>query len=195
MRGLAEILKNDLEKGANMRCVEATLITPFCGKMPSIHCDAFVDLSARVIGHITIEEGASIWPMTVIRADSSTIYIGKNAALLDLSMVEAPVGHPVIIGEEALISHGAVIHGAQVQKRTLIGIGAIILDGAVVSSGSIVAAGSVVTPGTIIPPNSLFMGMPGKVVRETTERERNLILEQVQELFTKSRRYKAEEGQ
>ena len=170
------------------------LITPFCDKMPSIHGDAFVDLSVRVIGDVTIEEGASIWPMTVIRADSSTIHIGKNAAILDLSLVEAPVDHPVIIGEEALISHRAVIHGAQVQKGALVGIGAIILDGAVVSSGSIVAAGSVVTRGTTIPPNSLFMGMPGKVVRETTEKERGLILEQVRELFTKSRQYKVKGG-
>jgi len=166
------------------------LITPFNGKMPSIHCDAFVDLSARVIGDVTIEEGASIWPMAVIRADSANIHISRNAAVLDLSLVEAPAGHPVIIDEETLISHRAVIHGAQIQKRVLVGIGAIILDGAVVSSGSIVAAGSVVAPGTRIPPNSLVVGMPGKVVRGTTEKERGLVLEQVHELYTKSLQYK-----
>lgn len=166
------------------------LITPFQDKKPAIHPGAFVDPSARVIGDVTIEEGTSIWPMAVIRADSEAIHIDRNAAVLDLSLVEAPTDHPVIIEEEALISHGAMIHGALIQKRALVGIGAIILDGALVSSGSIIGAGSVVPPGTRIPVNSFVMGMPGRVVRETTEKERALILEQINELYTKSRQYK-----
>jgi carbonic anhydrase/acetyltransferase-like protein (isoleucine patch superfamily) len=170
------------------------LISAFCGKSPVIHVDAFIDLSARIIGDVTIEEGASIWPMAVIRADSSPIYIGRNAAVLDLSLVEAPAGYPVIIDDEALISHRVVIHGAHVQKGALVGIGSIILDGAFISSGSIVAAGSVVAPGTKLPPNSLVMGIPGRIVRETTDKERGLVFEQMHELYTKSRQYKLKEG-
>lgn len=168
----------------------AKLITPFRDKKPKIHPDANVDCSARIIGDVIIEEGVSVWPMVVLRADSAAIYIKRNAAILDLSLVEAPTGYSVTVDEEALISHRAVIHGALIQKRALVGIGAIILDGAVVSSGSIIGAGSVVTPGTRIPPNSLVMGLPGRVVRETTEAERASILEQLQELYTKSRYYK-----
>ena len=168
----------------------AKLITPFCDKAPIVHSDAFVDRTARIIGDVIIKEGVSIWPMVVIRADSEKIRIKKNSAILDFSLVEAPTKHPVMIDEEALISHRVVIHGAHVQKRALIGIGAIILDGAVISSGSIIGAGSVVPPGTIIPPNSLVMGMPGKIVRETTREERAFILKQVQELYAKSRCYK-----
>jgi carbonic anhydrase/acetyltransferase-like protein (isoleucine patch superfamily) len=52
----------------------------------------------------------------------------------------------------------------------------------------------VVPPGTRIPPNSLVMGMPGKIVRETTEDERALVLKQINELYTKSRQYKLKEG-
>lgn len=170
------------------------LITPFCDKAPSIHFSAFVDRSARIIGDVTLEEGVSVWPMAVLRADSAAIFIGRKAAVLDLSLVEAPIGHPVMIGEEALISHRVVIHGAQVQKRALVGIGAIVLDGAVISSGSIIGAGAVIAPGTTIPANSLVMGTPGKVVRETTEEERAHILKQVQELYTKSRQYRLKEG-
>lgn len=168
----------------------AKLITPFCDKAPIVHSDAFVDRTARIIGDVIIEEGVSIWPMVVIRADSEKIRIKKNSAILDFSLVEAPTKHPVMIDEEALISHRVVIHGAHVQKGALIGIGAIILDGAVISSGSIIGVGSVVPPGTIIPPNSLVMGMPGKIVRETTGDEQAFILKQVQELYAKSRYYK-----
>ncbi len=155
-----------------------------------VHPDAFVDRTARIIGDVTIEGGVSIWPMVVIRADSEAICIKKNSAILDLSLVEAPTKYPVMIDEETLISHRAVIHGAYVQKGALIGIGAIILDGAVISSGSIIGAGTVVPPGTNIPPNSLVIGMPGKIVRETTGEERDFILEQIRELHAKSRQYK-----
>jgi carbonic anhydrase/acetyltransferase-like protein (isoleucine patch superfamily) len=166
------------------------LITPFRDKTPNIHPDAFVDRSARVIGDVIIDKGASIWPMSVLRADSAEILIGTNAAILDLAMIEAPETFPVIIEMEALISHRVVIHGARVMSGALVGIGAIILDGAIISSGSIIGAGSVVLPGVRIPPNSLVTGMPGKIVRETTEGERALILAQINELFTKSRLYK-----
>ena len=170
------------------------LITSFNNKTPIVHPDAFVDRSARIIGDVIIEERASVWPMVVLRADTESIRIKKDSAILDLSLVEAPAKHPVTIEEETLISHRVVIHGAQVQKRVLIGIGAIVLDGAVISSGSIIAAGSVIAPGTRVPPNSLVMGMPGKIVRETTEKERDFILEQICELLTKARQYKTKEG-
>jgi len=65
-----------------------------------------------------------------------------------------------------------------------------VLEGAVISSGSVVGAGSVVTAGTFIPPDSLVMGTPAKVVRETSEKERRNIMMQVEELYAKSREYK-----
>ena len=68
----------------------------------------------------------------------------------------------------------------------LIGMNAAILDLALIES----PAGTVVPPGTRIPPNSLVMGLPGKIVRETTEDERARILAQINELYTKSRLYK-----
>lgn len=166
------------------------LITPFQDKTPNIHPDAFIDRSARIIGDVIIDKGANIWPMAVLRADSAEIMVGRNAAILDHALVEAPEGFPVIIEMEALISHHAVIHGAQVKSGALVGIGSIILDGAIISSASIIGAGSVVPPGTRIPPNSLVMGMPGKIVRETTEDERARILVQINELYAKSQHYK-----
>lgn len=163
-------------------------ITPYGDKKPRIHPEAFIDVSVRIIGDVQVEKDASIWPMAVLRASNAQIRIGRGAAVLDLALLEAPEGHPVLVEEEALISHGAIIHGARVQSRALVGIGAIVLDGAVISSGSIIGAGSVIPPGTKIPPNSLVLGVPGKVVRETTPQERQGILEQLTELYEKSRR-------
>jgi len=49
------------------------------------------------------------------------------------------------------------------------------MNGAKISKGSIVAVGSIVTEGTQIPPNSVAIGQPAKVRRETTERDRERI--------------------
>ena len=68
----------------------------------------------------------------------------------------------------------------------LIGMNAAVLDLALIES----PAGTVVPPGTRIPPNSLVMGLPGKIVRETTGDERARILAQINELYAKSRHYK-----
>jgi carbonic anhydrase/acetyltransferase-like protein (isoleucine patch superfamily) len=164
-------------------------ITGYRGKVPQIHRSAFVDISARIIGDVVIEEGASVWPMAVLRADSARIFIGRRSAVLDHSLLEAPKGHPAQVEEGALVSHNAVVHGARICSNALIGIGAIVLEGAVVSGGSIVGAGSLVVAGTFIPPDSLVMGTPGKIVRQTTPEEREGTARQIEDLFRKARGY------
>jgi carbonic anhydrase/acetyltransferase-like protein (isoleucine patch superfamily) len=165
------------------------LITAVGNLRPTIHPSAFIDPSARIIGDVAIAEGVSIWPMAVLRADSASITVGPRAAILDLSLLEAPLGHPVAIGAEAIISHGAIIHGATIEAAALVGIGAVVLDGAVVGRGSIVAAQSLVTAGTRIPEGSLVMGSPARIVRTVSEDEHRMLLDQVEGLFRKSRSY------
>ena len=46
------------------------------------------------------------------------------------------------------------------------------MNGAVIGRGSVIGAGALVPAGVQIPPNSLVIGSPGKVRRETTEEER-----------------------
>jgi carbonic anhydrase/acetyltransferase-like protein (isoleucine patch superfamily) len=170
---------------------QESLVIAVAGKAPSIHPDAYVDVSARIIGDVTLGDGVSVWPMAVLRADTASIHLAQRAAVLDLALIEAPEGYPVVVDEEAILSHGAILHGATLEPRALIGIGAIVLDGAIVSTGSIIGAGSVVSPRTVVPPNSLVLGIPGKVVRETSAQERARLRAQVQELYLKSRQMAA----
>jgi carbonic anhydrase/acetyltransferase-like protein (isoleucine patch superfamily) len=67
------------------------------------------------------------------------------------------------------------VHGATVHDDCLIGMGAIVLNRVVVGSGSLVAAGALCTEGMVIPPGSLVVGVPGRVLRATTEEERERI--------------------
>lgn len=167
-------------------------ITSLGEKIPFVDPDAFVDISARIIGEVHLDKGVTVWPMAVLRADSSSIHVGRGSAILDLVLVEAPLNYPVSIGENCLISHGAMIHGATILTSSLVGVGAIVLDGATISSGSVVAAGSLVPAGTVVPPNTLVMGSPARVVRETTPGEREALILQLQELSEKTAMYRNE---
>lgn len=166
-------------------------ISSFHGRAPVIDDAAFIDHSARVIGDVLVAQGVSIWPMAVVRADEASTVIAEGSAILDLCLLESPAGSPVTIGSGSVISHGAIVHGARIASGVLVGAGAIVLDDAVVGEGSIVAAGALVTPRTVIPPNSLVLGSPARIARETTSEERDGITEQARGLFRKSRAYLA----
>ncbi|WP_106849825.1 gamma carbonic anhydrase family protein [Blastococcus sp. Marseille-P5729] len=133
----------------------------FEGTSPTIHETAFIAPTASVIGDVTIEEGASVWYGTVLRADFGPIWIRRGANVQDNSTLHGgPDG--VEIGEGATVGHNCVVHGARVGKEALIGNGAIVLDGAVIGDGTLVAAGAVVTPSTEIPSDRLWVGAPAK---------------------------------
>jgi carbonic anhydrase/acetyltransferase-like protein (isoleucine patch superfamily) len=167
-----------------------SLITPFNGNWPEIADDAFVDISARLIGSVRIEKKASIWPGAVLRADDAEIIIGKKSAVLDLCLLEAPCGHPVIVEAGALISHKACLHGATVRVGALVGIGAIVLDGAIVGEGALIGAGSLVPPGMEVPPGMLMLGQPAKPVRELKTEEQHNVIDQLKDLEAKANVYR-----
>jgi carbonic anhydrase/acetyltransferase-like protein (isoleucine patch superfamily) len=113
-----------------------------------------------------------VWFNCVIRGDVHHIRIGDNTNVQDGTVIHVTNGlYPAIIGSFVTIGHGVVLHGCTVKDRSLIGIGAIVLDDATIGEDSFIAAGSLVTPGTIIPPRSMVMGSPARVRREVTDEE------------------------
>jgi carbonic anhydrase/acetyltransferase-like protein (isoleucine patch superfamily) len=137
--------------------------------MPFVHPLAFV------CGTVTLKQRASVWPFAVIRGDTEAIEIGEDSNIQDGTVVHADHGFPTIIGDRVGVGHRAIIHGAIIEPDSLVGMGAILLNGVRVGTGSIIAAGAVCKEGMQIPPNSMVMGVPGKVVRETTTLERERI--------------------
>ena len=85
-----------------------------------------------------------------------------------------------MIGADCTLGHGAIVHGATLGDRVLIGIHASVLNGAVVADDCIVAAGALVPEGKEMPAGSLVMGVPGKVARPVSEEERTRSLDGVQ---------------
>lgn len=124
---------------------------------------AFVHRRAYVGGTVMIGPDSSIWPMAVLRGDEGTITIGARCNVQDGCVIHADPDFPVVLGDDCTLGHGAIVHGAILEDRVLVGMGATVLNGAHIGAGSIVAAGALVPEGKQIPPGSIVFGVPGKI--------------------------------
>jgi carbonic anhydrase/acetyltransferase-like protein (isoleucine patch superfamily) len=148
------------------------MIRSYKGISPQIAPTAFIEQSAQIIGDVHIGEHSSVWFNCVLRGDVYHIRVGEATNIQDATVVHVTSGRfATIIGNNVTIGHSAVLHGCTIKDRSLIGIGAIILDDVTIGEESFIAAGSLVTPGTVIPPRSMVMGSPARVRREVTEAE------------------------
>lgn len=136
---------------------------------PDLSRAAFVAANATVIGEVKIAAGASIWYGAVIRADVERIEIGECTNIQDGAILHGDPGKPTILEDCVTVGHRAVVHSAYIERGSLIGIGAVILDGVRVGAGSIIGAGAVVNKD--VAPRSLVVGVPGKCIREISEPE------------------------
>ncbi|MDN3444550.1 gamma carbonic anhydrase family protein [Microbacterium sp. APC 3901] len=142
------------------------------GKTPSVAEDAFIAEGARIVGEVSLAEGASVWYNAVLRGDSASIVIGPGSNVQDNVSVHVDTAHPVIVGAKVSIGHNAVVHGCTIGDGSLIGMGAVVLSGAVIGAGCLIAGGAVVLGGTEVPDGSLVAGVPAKVRRSLSDDER-----------------------
>ncbi|MBD2244304.1 gamma carbonic anhydrase family protein [Nostoc sp. FACHB-888] len=139
---------------------------------------AFIAANAVVIGSVNIAAGVSIWYGAVVRGDVERIEIGECTNIQDGAILHGDPGFPTILEDYVTVGHRAVIHSAYIERGSLIGIGAVILDGVRVGAGSIIGAGAVVTKD--VPALSLIVGIPGKALRQVTEAEAAELIEHAQ---------------
>ena len=167
------------------------MIKKFRGKSPIIPDSCYISESVDLIGDVTLGENISLWFGAVVRGDMHFITIGNRSNIQDNSVIHVTTDvSPTRIGDEVTVGHNAIIHGATIEDRCLIGMGAIIMDDAVIGEGSIVGAGAVVPPNMIIPPRSLVVGLPAKIVRQTSDEELEMIIERAQHYIDFSQEYK-----
>jgi len=150
---------------------------------------AFAAENATVTGDVTLGEDVGIWFGCVVRGDDAPLSVGARTNVQDLTMIHADTGVPNQIGEEVTIGHRCVLHGAEVEDRCLIGMGAVLLGGSKIGTESIIAAGAVVKENAQIPPRSLVVGVPARVVREVTDEEVAMIRASAQGYVDKVAQY------
>jgi carbonic anhydrase/acetyltransferase-like protein (isoleucine patch superfamily) len=170
------------------------MIRSYKGIRPTIGPRAFVDVSAQVIGDVTLGEDASVWMSSVLRGDVNRIRIGDRTNVQDACVLHVTARHPTTLAEEVTVGHSVTLHGCTIERRCLVGIGAIVLNGAVVGEESIVAAGALVPEGMVVPPRSLVMGSPAKVRRAVTGEERASLLRYAENYVRYKDEYRAGEG-
>ncbi len=147
---------------------------------PDLSQAAFVASNAVVMGQVLLAAGVSIWYGAVVRGDIERIEIGERTNIQDGAILHGDPGKPTILEDHVTVGHRAVVHSAYIERGSLIGIGAVVLDGVRVGAGSIVGAGAVVSKD--VPPLSLVVGVPAKRLRDVPEVE-------AAELIEHARRY------
>ncbi len=147
------------------------MIIEFKGMRPDVEKAAFVADSATLAGDIHLGENSSVWFGASMRAEVSSITIGKDSNVQDNAMLHADYDLPIVIGERVSVGHNAIVHGAVIEDDVIVGMHATVMNGAKVGRGSIIAAGALVKEGSVIPERSLVAGVPGVVKRTFTEEE------------------------
>lgn len=146
-------------------------IFPYKGVWPTIADDVFIAPGAMVIGNVTIGAGASLWYNAVVRGDNAPIIIGCRTNIQDNCTLHVDADAPLTIGDECTIGHNAVVHGATLGDRVLVGMNAVVLSHARVGSDTIIGACALVNEHKQIPDAVLALGIPAKVIRPLSKIE------------------------
>ncbi len=159
--------------------------------MPKIGAMSFIAPDAWVLGDVTLGERVSVFFGAVLRGDLLPIEVGSETNIQEHAVLHTSKGRsPTRVGAQCTIGHRAIVHGCTVGDRSLIGMGATILDEAIIEQDSLVAAGALVTEGMHIPARSLVMGVPGKVVRQLTDAEVEKLSQSAQDYVAHGQMYR-----
>ena len=146
------------------------LILPYRTVYPKIDPTCFVAENAVIIGDTTIGPDSSVWYNVAIRGDVNDIKIGARTNIQDGAVIHvSSTTQGTYVGDDVTVGHMALLHACTVGSRTLIGMGAIVMDEAVVGDECIIAAGALVPPRKVIPARQLWAGSPAKYVRDLTD--------------------------
>jgi len=145
------------------------MIYEFKGFIPVVHPTAFVHPQAVVTGNVIIGKDVYIGPGAALRGDWGGIIVEDGCNVQENCTVHMFPGITVRLEEGAHIGHGAVIHGAQIGRNSLIGMNSVIMDEVEIGEECIVGALSFVKAGEKIPRRSLLAGNPAKILKEVSD--------------------------
>ncbi len=103
------------------------MIRSYQGKTPKIHPTAWVSEAAYVVGDVEIGAYSSVWPGSVIRADTIKITLGDYVDIQDNCVLHAD--SDATYEDYVTLGHGVISHAKHIKTHCLIGNGATINDG------------------------------------------------------------------
>jgi phenylacetic acid degradation protein len=141
------------------------------GLVPVVDPSAFVHESAVLVGDVIIGARAYIGPCACLRGDFGRIVVEDGANIQDTCMLHGFPGKDTVVGPEATIGHGAVLHGCVIGRGALVGMNAVVNDNAEVGEEAMVAALAFVKAEAKIPARALAAGIPARVLRQLSADE------------------------
>ena len=151
--------------------------------------NVFVADSAQVIGDCVLAEDSSVWFNVIIRADNHRIHIGPQSTVQDGAVLHTDAGIPLTLGTGVTVGHQAMLHGCEIGDYSLIGINAVILNGAKIGKHCLIGANTLIPEGMEIPDGSLVVGSPGKIKRELSPEQQNMLELSAAHYVQNARRY------
>lgn len=144
-------------------------IYEFNGYKPIIHESSFIHPNATIIGNVTIGKDVYVGPGAAIRGDWGEIIIEDGCNVQENCIIHMFPGVTVRLMESAHIGHGAIVHGANIGRNSLIGMNAVLMDDVEIGDECIVGALCFVPAKMIIPNRKVAVGNPAKIVKDVSD--------------------------
>ena len=145
------------------------MIYEFNGYKPVIDSSSFVHKEATIIGNVIIGKKVYIGPGVSIRGDWGKITIKDGCNVQDNCTIHIFPGKDVILEENAHIGHGAIVHGANIGKNTLVGMNSVIMDDCNIGDECIIGALCFVKGEMNIPNRKIVVGNPAIIKGEVSD--------------------------
>ena len=150
----------------------------------------YVADNATVIGRVVLGVDSTVWFNVVIRGDNDRIVIGDGANIQDAAVLHTDPGFVLEVGRGASVGHKAMLHGCRIGEGSLVGINAVVLNGATIGRDCIIGANTLVAEGKEIPDGSLAVGSPARVIREVSDKQREMLRHIAGHYVERGRRYR-----
>ena len=144
------------------------MIYSFKGHIPVVHASSFVHPLAAVTGNVIIGENCYIGPGAAIRGDWGEIILENGVNVQENCTVHMFPGKSIVLQQGAHVGHGAIIHGANLGRNTMVGMNSVIMDGAIIADECIVGAMAFVKAESVFAPRQLIVGNPAKAIKEVS---------------------------
>jgi len=145
------------------------MIYSFNGYIPVVHPSSFVHPLAAVTGNVIIGKNVYIGPGAAIRGDWGMIIIEDGCNVQENCTIHQFPGVTITLKSGAHIGHGAIVHGANIGRDTLVGMNAVIMDHAQIGDECIIGALSFVPTKMEVPHRSVVVGNPAKVIKSVSD--------------------------
>jgi len=146
------------------------MIYEFNGYKPVIHSSAYVHKEATIIGNVIIGKDVYIGPGASLRGDWGRITIEDGCNVQDNCTIHIFPGKDVLLKQNSHIGHGAIIHGANIGRNSLVGMNAVVMDDAKVGDECIIGALCFVKGEMQIPNRKIVVGNPAQIKGYVTDK-------------------------